>query len=100
MKRRKIWVIYLLCGLPGSGGSIIMGLVLLDILVPRSTRPHSSLAHAGRAAHTQNFSPISAATYLAQAAQVSVPDSGLDFRVYYTPPAATGPEGESVLLFV
>ncbi|KAG9124156.1 Protein with carboxyl methyl esterase activity [Ceratobasidium sp. 392] len=41
----------------------------------------------------QDFSPISAASYLTQAAQVSVPASKLDARVYYTPPAAPGPEG-------
>ncbi|KAJ3557579.1 hypothetical protein NM688_g1402 [Phlebia brevispora] len=33
-----------------------------------------------------NFSPISASGYFEQATQVSVPASGLDFRVYYTPP--------------
>ncbi|KAG8701070.1 Protein with carboxyl methyl esterase activity, partial [Ceratobasidium sp. 395] len=42
---------------------------------------------------TQDFSPISAASYLTQAAQVSVPTSNLDVRVYYTPPSVTGPEG-------
>lgn len=58
-----------------------------------STRPQSASAHGGRATRAQDFTPISAATYLSQAAQVSVPASNLDFRVYYTPPAATGPEG-------
>ncbi|KAG8703253.1 Protein with carboxyl methyl esterase activity [Ceratobasidium sp. 423] len=42
---------------------------------------------------THDFSPISASGLLAQAAQVSVAESGLDFRVYYTPPIANGPEG-------
>ncbi|KAG8743786.1 Protein with carboxyl methyl esterase activity [Ceratobasidium sp. 414] len=42
---------------------------------------------------TQDFSPISAAAYLSQAVQVSVPASNLDFRVYYTAPTAPGPEG-------
>ena len=32
------------------------------------------------------LSPISAAGFFDQAMQVSVPDSDLDFRVYYTPP--------------
>ena len=33
-----------------------------------------------------NLSPISAAGYFEQATQVTVPSSGLEFRVYYTPP--------------
>ncbi|CAE7157511.1 unnamed protein product [Rhizoctonia solani] len=57
-----------------------------------STQPHTN-RRAARAAPTQDFSPISASGLLTQAAQVSVVESGLDFRVYYTPPTAIGPEG-------
>ena len=32
------------------------------------------------------FAPISAAGFFDQALQISVADSGLEFRVYYTPP--------------
>ncbi|KAB5592293.1 Protein phosphatase methylesterase 1 [Ceratobasidium theobromae] len=42
---------------------------------------------------TTDFSPISASTFLSQAVQVAVPESGLDFRVYYTPSTANGPQG-------
>lgn len=58
-----------------------------------STRSHPTQGNATRVSRTQDFSPISASTFLAQAVQVSVPDSGLEFRVYYTPPTAKGPEG-------
>ncbi|CUA71322.1 protein phosphatase methylesterase 1 [Rhizoctonia solani] len=46
-----------------------------------------------RTVPTQDYSPISASGLLTQAAQVSVAESGLDFRVYYTPPTTAGPEG-------
>ncbi|EUC58391.1 protein phosphatase methylesterase [Rhizoctonia solani AG-3 Rhs1AP] len=57
-----------------------------------STPPHTN-RRATRPAPTQDFSPISASGLLTQAAQVSVVESGLDFRVYYTPSTAAGPEG-------
>ncbi|EKM57884.1 uncharacterized protein PHACADRAFT_251781 [Phanerochaete carnosa HHB-10118-sp] len=38
--------------------------------------------------HNADFAPISAAGYFEQALQVAVPESGLDFRVYYTAPRA------------
>ncbi|CAE6397646.1 unnamed protein product [Rhizoctonia solani] len=57
-----------------------------------STQPHTN-RRATRPAPTQDFSPISASGLLTQAAQVSVVESGLDFRVYYTPSTAAGPEG-------
>jgi protein phosphatase methylesterase 1 len=37
------------------------------------------------------FAPISAAGYFEQALQVTVPASGLEFRVYYTAPKAEDP---------
>ncbi|CEL58661.1 protein phosphatase methylesterase 1 [Rhizoctonia solani AG-1 IB] len=46
-----------------------------------------------RTTPARDYSPISASGLLTQAAQVSVAESGLDFRVYYTPPTANGPEG-------
>ncbi|CAE6500432.1 unnamed protein product [Rhizoctonia solani] len=57
-----------------------------------STQPHTN-RRATRTAPTQDFSPISASGLLTQAAQVSVVESGLDYRVYYTPPTAADPEG-------
>ncbi|KAH7335824.1 Alpha/Beta hydrolase protein [Rhizoctonia solani] len=57
-----------------------------------SIRPRSNHGST-RTAPMHDFSPISASGLLAQAAQVSVVESGLDFRVYYTPPTAAGPEG-------
>ncbi|KDN38360.1 hypothetical protein RSAG8_09564, partial [Rhizoctonia solani AG-8 WAC10335] len=57
-----------------------------------STQPHTN-RRATRTAPTQDFSPISASGLLTQAAQVSVAESGLDYRVYYTPPTAADPEG-------
>lgn len=35
------------------------------------------------------FAPISASGYFEQAMQVSVPASGLEFRIYYTPPKSS-----------
>ncbi|CAE6379062.1 unnamed protein product [Rhizoctonia solani] len=57
-----------------------------------SSQPRTN-HRAIRTAPTQDYSPISASGLLTQAAQVSVAESGLDFRVYYTPPTAAGPEG-------
>ncbi|CAE6465221.1 unnamed protein product [Rhizoctonia solani] len=57
-----------------------------------SIRPRSNHGST-RTIPTQDFSPISASGLLTQAAQVSVVERGLDFRVYYTPPTAVGPEG-------
>ncbi|KAF8712353.1 Protein phosphatase methylesterase, partial [Rhizoctonia solani] len=54
------------------------------------TRPNRG---ATRTTPARDYSPISASGLLTQAAQVSVAESGLDFRVYYTPPTAQGPEG-------
>lgn len=94
MKNREISP---LCGSPDLGRSCpIESNPAGPARVVRSTRPQSASAHGGRATRAQDFTPISAATYLSQAVQVSVPASNLDFRVYYTPPAATGPEGEFI----
>ncbi|GLB44809.1 putative demethylates proteins that have been reversibly carboxymethylated [Lyophyllum shimeji] len=63
--------------LPGSG----MGPPAIPTRHPR----------AQARAPNPDFAPISAASFFAEAVQVSVPSRGLDCRVYYTPPAS--PDG-------
>lgn len=46
---------------------------------------HPSL-HSRPRQSTSSYAPISGSEYFSQATQVSVPDSKLEFRVYYTPP--------------
>ncbi|QRW11676.1 alpha/beta hydrolase family protein [Ceratobasidium sp. AG-Ba] len=66
----------------------------LGDLPPRGrSTPTPARRTASRPAPTEDYSPISASSYLSQAAQASVPDSGLDVRIYYTPPTAAGREG-------
>ncbi|KAH9847834.1 protein phosphatase methylesterase [Lenzites betulinus] len=58
--------------------------------LPTGMGPPAAPSRTPRAArkHTPNpaFAPISASGYFEQAIQVSVPQSDLDVRVYYTPP--------------
>jgi hypothetical protein len=61
----------------------------------RSIKSHLTQGAAPRTSRTQDFTPISASTFLTQAARVTVPESGLNFRVYYTPPIVKGPEGKT-----
>jgi len=44
------------------------------------------------------YEPISGASYFSEAVQVSVPDSKLDVRVYYTPPQTTDGSPGSVMV--
>ncbi|KAI0689084.1 protein phosphatase methylesterase [Cerioporus squamosus] len=61
--------------------------------LPGGMGPPAAPSRTPRAArkHTPNagFTPISASGYFDQAMQVSVSDSDLDFRAYYTPPKFT-----------
>ncbi|KAG8922611.1 Protein with carboxyl methyl esterase activity, partial [Tulasnella sp. 408] len=58
----------------------------LSAAAPSRRRPLPSQRAADRLAA---YSPISASAHFAQALSVSVPASGLDHRVYYTPPVST-----------
>ncbi|KAG6872541.1 hypothetical protein C0995_009002 [Termitomyces sp. Mi166 len=60
--------------LPGSG----MGPPSVPRRHPKPTRPPNP-----------EYTPISASSYFQQALQVAVPSRGLDFRIYYMPPAST-----------
>ena len=44
------------------------------------------------------YMPISGASYFYEAVQVNVPESNLDFRVYYTPPQTTDGSPGSVMV--
>ena len=65
---------------------------LCSILVPTYIYIHPSsfqpkaLRSLQKRTPNPDYAPISAEGYFAQAVQVSVQASGLDFRVYYTPP--------------
>ncbi|KIY63708.1 protein phosphatase methylesterase [Cylindrobasidium torrendii FP15055 ss-10] len=49
-------------------------------------RPRLTPKTRTKKAPNPEYTPISAATYFEQALMVEVPERGLDFRVYYTPP--------------
>ncbi|KAH9941336.1 Alpha/Beta hydrolase protein [Amylocystis lapponica] len=57
-----------------------------DSLGSLPSQSRSSAFRATRRAPNPSFSPLSASAFFDQASQVEVPASGLDVRVWYTPP--------------
>lgn len=55
---------------------------------------------ANRLPRTPNpeYAPISGASYFSEAVQINVPESKLDFRVYYTPPQTMDDNPGSVMV--
>ena len=57
---------------------------------PTSFPKPGSGSTSTRPSHLDGYKPISASEYFDQALEIAVPSAQLNFRVYYTPPKATG----------